>query len=100
LLISTPKGKGYFFDLFKRGKVPTADYQSWNMPSWANPLLDRGVIEQERERLPDRVFRQEFGAEFIEGSGAVFRNIRESATGCSSRRRRTRATSVVSTSRR
>jgi hypothetical protein len=81
LLISTPKGKGYFFDLYKRGQNVDPDYQSWNMPSWANPLLDREVIEQERERLPERVFRQEFGAEFIEGSGAVFRNVREAATG-------------------
>jgi hypothetical protein len=81
LLISTPKGKGYFFDLFKRGQGADPDYQSWNMPSWSNPLLDREVIEQERERLPERVFRQEFGAEFIEGSGAVFRNVREAATG-------------------
>ncbi len=81
LLISTPKGKGYFFELFKRGQGTDPDYKSWNLPSWSNPLLDRETIEQERERLPDRVFRQEFGAEFIEGSGAVFRFVREAATG-------------------
>lgn len=83
LLISTPKGKNYFFDLFRRGQEPgrDADYESWNMPSWENPLLDRDLIEAERERLPEAAFRQEFGAEFIEGSGAVFRNIRECATG-------------------
>lgn len=39
------------------------------------------MIESERARLPERVFRQEYEAAFIEGSGAVFRNIRESATG-------------------
>ena len=79
LLISTPKGKGYFYDLFRRGQGADQDYCSWNHPSWTNPLLDRQVIEDERGRLPDRVFRQEFGAEFIEGSGAVFRNVRECA---------------------
>lgn len=81
LLISTPRGKGYFHDLFRRGQGADPDYQSWNLPSWSNPLLDRAVIEQERERLPERVFRQEYGGEFIEGSGAVFRNVRECATG-------------------
>jgi hypothetical protein len=81
LLISTPKGKGYFYDLFRRGQGADPDYQSWNWPSWTNPLLDAEVIEQERSRLPDRVFKQEFAAEFVEGSGAVFRNIRECATG-------------------
>ena len=82
LLISTPRGKGYFHGLFRRGQQGAdPDYESWNCPSWTNPLLDAALIEDERGRLPDRVFRQEFGAEFIEGSGAVFRHIREAATG-------------------
>jgi len=81
LLISTPRGKGYFYDLFRRGQGDDPDYISWNNPSWTNPLLDKELIEEERDRLPDRVFKQEFGAEFIEGSGAVFRKIRECATG-------------------
>src|SRR5262245_59612170 len=81
LLISTPKGKGYYYDLFRRGKGADPDWRSWNSPSWTNPLLDRDLIERERARLPQRVFRQEYGAEFIEGSGAVFRNVRDCATG-------------------
>jgi len=81
LLISTPKGKGYFYDLFRRGQGSDPDWRSWNCPSWTNPLLDRALIDQERERLPERVFRQEYGAEFVEGSGAVFRYVRDCATG-------------------
>jgi hypothetical protein len=81
LLISTPKGKGYFFDLFQRAKQGDPDYASWNMPSATNPMLDAAVIEAERDRLPERVFRQEYGAEFIEGAGSVFSNVRECATG-------------------
>jgi len=82
LLISTPRGKGWFFDLYRRGQDPEdQDHQSWNLPSWSNPFLDREVIEKERERLPERIFRQEFGGEFIEGEGSVFRYVRERATG-------------------
>ncbi|MBU1701755.1 MAG: hypothetical protein KJ831_16560, partial [Candidatus Eisenbacteria bacterium] len=81
LLISTPKGKGYFYDLFRRGQSEDPDYESWNHPSWSNPYLDVELIEQERDRLPERVFNQEFGGQFLEGSGQVFRNIRECATG-------------------
>jgi len=81
LLISTPKGKGYFFDLWRRGQDRDPAYASWNYPSWTNPLLDKAAIDAERARLPERVFRQEYGAEFLEGSGAVFRNVRECATG-------------------
>jgi len=80
VLISTPRGKGYFYELFRRGQGADPDYQSWNSPSWTNPLLSREQIEEERNRLPERVFRQEYAAEFLEGSGAVFRNIRECAT--------------------
>jgi hypothetical protein len=81
LLISTPKGKGYFYDLYRRGQGEDPDYQSWNWPSWSNPLLDAALIEEERARLPQRVFGEQYGAEFAEGSGAVFRHVRESATG-------------------
>ncbi|MCB9492246.1 MAG: hypothetical protein H6674_09310 [Dehalococcoidia bacterium] len=81
LLISTPKGKGYFYDLFRRGQGRDSDFESWNLPSWTNPHLDREVIEAERGRLAERVFAQEYGARFVEGSGAVFRDVRECATG-------------------
>lgn len=81
LLISTPRGKGWFYDLYRLGQHGAPDHQSWNGPSWTNPMLDAEEIERERTRLPERVFRQEYGAEFLEGSGQVFRNLRECATG-------------------
>jgi Terminase RNaseH-like domain/Terminase large subunit, T4likevirus-type, N-terminal len=81
LLISTPRGKGYFYDLWKRGQDRDAEFASWNYPTWTNPLLDKELVEAERARLPERVFRQEYGAEFLEGSGSVFRYVREAATG-------------------
>jgi len=81
LLISTPKGKGWFYDMFRRGQKGEPDFESWNAPSWQNPLLDKALIDRERSRLPVRVFAQEFGGEFVEGAGAVFRGVRECATG-------------------
>ncbi len=82
LLISTPRGKGWLFDAWRRGQPGgDPDFQSWNLPSWTNPLLDAALIEQERERLPERVFRQEYGGEFLEGAGQVFRGVRDCATG-------------------
>ena len=81
LLISTPKGKGYLHGLYRRGQGDDPDYESWNYPSRTNPYLDSSVIEEERGRLPERVFREQYEAEFLEGSGAVFRNVRGCATG-------------------
>lgn len=83
LLISTPKGKSWFYDMYRRGQAPNRDpkFESWNAPSWQNPHLSRALIEEERDRLPEAHFKQEFGGEFIEGAGSVFRGIRECATG-------------------
>jgi hypothetical protein len=81
LLISTPRGKGWFYEAWKRGQGTDPSFASWNHPSWTNPHLDRSLIEEERGRLPERVFRQEYEGQFIEGSGAVFRNVRECARG-------------------
>jgi hypothetical protein len=81
LLISTPRGKGWLYDLYRRGQGQDPDFQSWNSPSRMNPYLDASLIEAERDRLPSRVFAQEYEAQFVEGSGSVFRNIRECATG-------------------
>lgn len=80
LLISTPRGKGWFYEMFRRGQGADPDYASWNCPSRTNPFLDADQIEQERLRLPERVFLQEYEAEFLEGGGSVFRNVRECAT--------------------
>ncbi len=82
LLISTPRGKGWFYDIWRRGQDGRdADYESWNYPSQSNPHLDAELIEAERSRLPDMVFRQEFLGDWVEGAGAVFRYVRDRATG-------------------
>jgi len=76
LFLSTPAGRNWFWQLWLRGKNPDYDnWQSWNFPTAANPLIPRTEIEQARASLPDRVFRQEWLAEFIESSSAVFRGI-------------------------
>lgn len=80
LLISTPRGKGWFYEAWRRGQGGDSGYQSWNAPTWSNPLLDPSVIEAEQARLPDRVFQQEYAAQFIENAGSVFRYVREAAT--------------------
>ncbi|MDF1800317.1 MAG: terminase family protein, partial [Planctomycetota bacterium] len=39
LLISTPKGRGFFYDLFRDGQGRDPAFESWNLPSATNPLL-------------------------------------------------------------
>ncbi|RKY19795.1 MAG: hypothetical protein DRQ55_09690 [Planctomycetota bacterium] len=81
LLISTPSGKGWFHEAYRRGQGSDENWASWNYPSWNNPYLDRERIDAERALLPQRVFDQEYGGQFLEGAGQVFRGVRECATG-------------------
>jgi hypothetical protein len=75
IFISTPKRRNWFFRLFQNGLEDGGEWQSWQFPTAANPYIDQAEIEAAREMLPSDIFRQEYLAEFLEGEGAVFRNI-------------------------
>ena len=55
LLISTPRGKGWFYELFRRGQGLDPDYQSWNHPTWTNPYVSRELIEEAPRLAPDAI---------------------------------------------
>jgi hypothetical protein len=76
LLISTPQGMNWFQQMFIRGQDPSeTQYKSWQFPSIANPYLKKEEIEEAKRTLPERVFKQEYLAEFVSDTGAVFRNV-------------------------
>lgn len=73
---STPKGLNFFHTLCSRGADPNyPDWQEFHFPTSANPYINPDEIETARLELPEMVFKQEYLAEFIQGEGAVFRNI-------------------------
>ncbi len=77
IIISTPKGRNWFYHLWTRGKDPQFPlYRSWRHPTSDNPHIAPEEIEEARMTLPDRAFRQEYLAEFLEDTGGVFRNVR------------------------
>ena len=66
LLISTPHGRDWFWRLYRRGqKSRDRAFESWSSPTWANPHLDRALVEAERARVTDDVHRETYGAEFL-----------------------------------
>ena len=76
--LSTPKGMDFFWQSFARGSDQSEpEWTAWSRPTSANPYIAPDEIEAARRQLPDRVFRQEFLAEFIEEAGGVFRKVRE-----------------------
>ena len=74
MFISTPQGRNHFFRLFQRGRQG-GDWESWQLPTSANPFIDAVEIEAARLDLPELTFEQEYLAVFLENEGAVFRNI-------------------------
>jgi len=79
-LISTPKGKNWFWQEWLCGQEGRGDIASWQSPTADNPNPKiQKAARLARERIPERSYRQEWLAEFVE-DGAVFRNVRACAT--------------------
>jgi len=76
LFISTPKRRNWFFQYWLRGRGDSAGWHSWQFPTSSNPYILPDEIEAARGDLPEDIFKQEYLAEFLEGEGQVFRNIR------------------------
>jgi hypothetical protein len=109
IIISTPKGRGWFYDVYQRGEKyyddgspkfeshlsscerregcgcphvdPFEEWMSIRMPTWTNPHVPEDSIRQAKKNLPEDVFRQEFGALFLSDSAGVFRGIKDCERG-------------------
>jgi hypothetical protein len=75
--LSTPKGVNHYFHrLYNYGPdVMRPEWASWQMPTSANPFISPAEIDSAREELPELAFSQEYLAQFVTWTGAVFRNI-------------------------
>ncbi len=78
LVISTPKGKNFFHELWLRGESEIKGYKSYKFNSFDNPRCNKELIESFRLSLPEGIFSQEFLAEWVD-SNSVFKNILELA---------------------
>lgn len=82
IFISTPRGMNWFYKAFIRGndKVEVI-YMSWQFPTSSNPYIDPLEIEEARRTTPEKLFKQEWLAEFLEDIGGVFRKVRQRIMG-------------------
>lgn len=94
LFLGTPSGRNWFWREFVAAR-DQADSQSWSCPTLGVEIVDGRLVRaphplenpffpfQEAERMytsmPERTFRQEFLAEFLDDGGGVFRRVREAA---------------------
>lgn len=76
LFISTPLRRNWFFELFQRGIDPEQpDWAGWQFPTTANPFLSQEAVDRLVADMTGDGYRQEILAEFLEGAGAIFRNV-------------------------
>lgn len=80
ILISSPFGKNWFYHEYVTALGDGKHMAAWNAPTSANPNPNiKRAFELARTRVPERTYRAEWLAEFIEDGGEVFRNVRKCA---------------------
>jgi phage terminase large subunit-like protein len=78
-LFSTPRGRNGFWQ-FWQAAATDDEWARWQLSSSCNPFLPSDEIEKMRADLPERTYRQEIEAQFVDDGGGVFRGIAECAT--------------------
>lgn len=85
IIIGTPKGFNWFYDVWllgqrgdtyrgKDGLLRRNSYKSWVFMTKDSPFIPPHEIEQARENLDEKSFRQEFEASFENMAGRVYYN--------------------------
>jgi hypothetical protein len=72
LIISTPRGHNWFWELWRLGQEEREGYASWQFPQTMNPYVDAAETESARLELPEIIFRQEIMAEFLAAGASIF----------------------------
>lgn len=81
MFISTPKGRNWFWRMWMRGNDSEHDeWRSWQFPTSGNPFIAVTEIDAARRDLPERIYLQEYEAQFLEDAGGVFRRVADAAT--------------------
>lgn len=77
IIISTPRGKNWFYDHFQRGqdRQEWPEYESWQLPTSANPYISKDEIAKAKKELAEVLFSQEYLAQFLDDANSFFRNI-------------------------
>jgi len=71
VFISTPNGYDHFHKLYNQ-ENDDKDFKSFHFTSYDNPYLDPSELEKERLRMSPERFEQEYMAEFMKKSGAIY----------------------------
>ena len=74
MFIGTPKGRNWFYDLWKLGQEEVdPDWKSWHFTTQDNPLIDPAEIESAKKTLSTFAFKQEYMASFSNAGSDIFK---------------------------
>lgn len=76
LFIGTPKSFNHLYDRYIQGQSPTERarglWYSWQYPTITSPFIPKSEIEQARQDMDPKSFKQEFEASFETMAGRVY----------------------------
>lgn len=79
VIVSSPKGRNFFYELYLRGQETSSTYdsqwKSWNHPTISNPYFSPAEWEYLKKTETERTWREEWMAEFLEESSEVFHGL-------------------------
>lgn len=71
MIIGTPKGKGFLFDLFNTAKT-SEDWISYQYTTAQGGQVSEDELAQARRDLDERTYKQEFEAGWVEFAGSIY----------------------------
>jgi len=71
MIIGTPKGKGFLFDLFNTAKT-NAEWISWQYTTAQGGQVSAEELAQAKIDLDERTYKQEYEAGWVEFAGAIY----------------------------
>lgn len=77
IFIGTPRGKGHFYEMFKMGtRAEPNNWRSWQLSAHKSGILPQEELDEIKRNLPERLYQQEYMAEFQDDGGVVFNGVK------------------------
>lgn len=71
MIISTPKGRGWLYDVYNDAKH-LEDWNSWQFTTAEGGIVSKVELEQAKQDLDERTYKQEYEAQFVDYSGLIY----------------------------
>jgi hypothetical protein len=78
--IGTPKGKNHFYTMYLRGLEGHHQWKSYLLKASTSGIIPLDELAESKKSMAQADYNQEWECDFLEGQGAVFRNVRAACT--------------------